>query len=420
MSNVSHQKKVQLELKSNQYESCVQQHEKLIRYTKSESELWSEKQRKQIRHKRKRLQINQKTNSSLFYLESSSSTSSMTESSNEQITNNNNNYYKHENNYDDETDEDKEVQKELHDRCKNRRKLLHQRHRRYTLDTIARNHLLMAKTWHSKSFIEDKHDKTDIPNNHRLGCSCALCLYSRDSQSKVCEQKCRKQLSSKPVWKVIKPAKVNTKNQSETQRTISTNVPTLVVMTNCDESLVKNNFVHPRHNNSTFNTVNRPIYNLLDYNSDSNLTHPDFSNRSELDSPLNPIRSPEYEFEPVISELENDELCRTIRNSIVEQSKSSYSMNQYGSSTISAGAGSTKVLVPRNYQINRTKQTRLSNPRIHSMQGLTRAKIKTVKITLVVITCYVLCSSPFICVQLWAQWWPGAQETSIWQGKFSL
>src|SRR5699024_8693660 len=87
------------------------------------------------------------------------------------------------------------------------------------------------------------------------------------------------------------------------------------------------------------------------------------------------------------------------------------------SSTISGGAGSANVLVPRNYQINRNRQTRLSNPRIHSMQGLTRAKIKTVKITLVVITCYVLCSSPFICVQLWANWWPGAQESSFWSGE---
>ncbi|KAH9426435.1 hypothetical protein DERP_011004, partial [Dermatophagoides pteronyssinus] len=59
---------------------------------------------------------------------------------------------------------------------------------------------------------------------------------------------------------------------------------------------------------------------------------------------------------------------------------------------------------------------RMSNPRIHSMHGLTRAKIKTVKITLVVITCYVLCSLPFICVQLWAEYWPNAQESPIYSG----
>lgn len=63
---------------------------------------------------------------------------------------------------------------------------------------------------------------------------------------------------------------------------------------------------------------------------------------------------------------------------------------------------------------------RLSNPRIHSMHGLTRAKIKTVKITLVVITCYVLCSSPFILSQLWVQWWPDAQNSSFYSGKCFL
>lgn len=70
------------------------------------------------------------------------------------------------------------------------------------------------------------------------------------------------------------------------------------------------------------------------------------------------------------------------------------------------------------YHTSTTNNKRLSNPRIHSMQGLTRAKIKTVKITLVVITCYVLCSSPFILSQLWTQWWPGAQESSFYKGKY--
>nr|XP_027194800.1 probable serine/threonine-protein kinase DDB_G0282963 [Dermatophagoides pteronyssinus] len=76
------------------------------------------------------------------------------------------------------------------------------------------------------------------------------------------------------------------------------------------------------------------------------------------------------------------------------------------------------VFVPRNYHINTGGQPnkRMSNPRIHSMHGLTRAKIKTVKITLVVITCYVLCSLPFICVQLWAEYWPNAQESPIYSG----
>ena len=116
---------------------------------------------------------------------------------------------------------------------------------------------------------------------------------------------------------------------------------------------------------------------------------------------FDPIYSPTYE---------------TPMGNVSNQPKSDYPTNRLTHST-STETGAN-VLIPRTYQINRNKQTRLSNPRIHSMQGLTRAKIKTVKITLVVITCYVLCSSPFLCVQLWAQFWPGAQETALWKGTF--
>ena len=42
------------------------------------------------------------------------------------------------------------------------------------------------------------------------------------------------------------------------------------------------------------------------------------------------------------------------------------------------------------------------NLRTHSIQGISRAKIKTVKLTIVVILGYIVCSAPFICVQMWA------------------
>ncbi len=41
-------------------------------------------------------------------------------------------------------------------------------------------------------------------------------------------------------------------------------------------------------------------------------------------------------------------------------------------------------------------------PRTHSIIGVSRAKIKTVKLTIVVIACYILCSAPFTCVQLYS------------------
>lgn len=49
-----------------------------------------------------------------------------------------------------------------------------------------------------------------------------------------------------------------------------------------------------------------------------------------------------------------------------------------------------------------------------------RAKIKSVKLTVTVILCYVFCSLPFICVQLWAYWYPGAQESDYWTGQYSV
>lgn len=57
------------------------------------------------------------------------------------------------------------------------------------------------------------------------------------------------------------------------------------------------------------------------------------------------------------------------------------------------------------------------HPRSHSIYRISKAKIKTVKVTVVVVICYIVCSSPFICVQVWAYWYPGAQQTSFWTGR---
>ena len=42
-------------------------------------------------------------------------------------------------------------------------------------------------------------------------------------------------------------------------------------------------------------------------------------------------------------------------------------------------------------------------PRAHA-RGLSRAKVKTVKLTLTVIICYLLCWGPFFVAQMWAAW----------------
>lgn len=59
---------------------------------------------------------------------------------------------------------------------------------------------------------------------------------------------------------------------------------------------------------------------------------------------------------------------------------------------------------------------RLVNPRAHSIRSISRAKIKTVKLTVTVIFCYVSCSAPFISVQLWHVWDPNAASSPFYNG----
>ncbi|XP_071454198.1 vasopressin V2 receptor-like [Hetaerina americana] len=55
-------------------------------------------------------------------------------------------------------------------------------------------------------------------------------------------------------------------------------------------------------------------------------------------------------------------------------------------------------------------------PRTHSVRTISRAKIRTLRLTVVAVACYVLCSCPFVLSQLWATWYPGAVESSFWRG----
>ena len=49
-------------------------------------------------------------------------------------------------------------------------------------------------------------------------------------------------------------------------------------------------------------------------------------------------------------------------------------------------------------------------PRAHSLEGISRAKIKSVKQTIVVITSYVIFSAPAVIVQLWRAWIQGQNQ----------
>lgn len=60
--------------------------------------------------------------------------------------------------------------------------------------------------------------------------------------------------------------------------------------------------------------------------------------------------------------------------------------------------------------------SRASTDNRKSSVGLSRAKIKTVKMTLTVVLCYFLCWSPFFIAQMWAAW----DESAPFYGKYTL
>jgi hypothetical protein len=68
---------------------------------------------------------------------------------------------------------------------------------------------------------------------------------------------------------------------------------------------------------------------------------------------------------------------------------------------------STAVRPPSNY----------NQPRSSSVKGISRAKIKTVKLTVTVICCYIFCSSPFIAAQLWVTFDPDAVHSPFYTGE---
>ena len=49
----------------------------------------------------------------------------------------------------------------------------------------------------------------------------------------------------------------------------------------------------------------------------------------------------------------------------------------------------------------RTTTELVNVPRTHSTKAISNAKIKTVKLTVVVVAGYLLCSAPFVCIQLY-------------------
>ena len=66
-----------------------------------------------------------------------------------------------------------------------------------------------------------------------------------------------------------------------------------------------------------------------------------------------------------------------------------------------------KRMLPSNK--NKTFESFAMRPRASSLEGISRAKIRSVKQTVVVIVSYVICLAPTVLVQLWKAWVDGSQ-----------
>lgn len=362
-----------------------------MRHAKSESELWFERQRKQIRRKRRRLQLLDSADAGHYCPSWSSSSSSSSSLSDNSVHSSKLLHLAQEDTG--KTLENEEDQKSSKRSDYNR---LSSKHRRNTLSTVTSNMLLrncaVAKEYNELFSRTPK----DNQNNVEGKCPCTRC-------SQVCHRPKLCSSSLRPVWKVLnKPSTASASIQlSESSETV-----------NCGQSMIDKAVASQARltsvNTSAKNTKEAStVIDAIEKSSAHSLPKllmhcnafsPTTKTNVDVNSSSPPLYSPVYE-----SLEETNNGTSTLPNhfkrgrgsdrlSETAGPKSNYPVNKLthsSSSTASTNAGSVNVLVPRNYQINRSRATRLSNPRIHSMQGLTRAKIKTVKITLVVITCYV-------------------------------
>ena len=74
-------------------------------------------------------------------------------------------------------------------------------------------------------------------------------------------------------------------------------------------------------------------------------------------------------------------------------------------------ARSTTASLPAvhaNYSLNDLRYSTTQNTELAAVSGLSKAKTKTVKLTLTVVVSYVICWGPFIIAQLWSAWDPNA------------
>lgn len=372
-------------------EECENRQWQLMPHAKSENELWFERQRKQIHRKRRRLHLLDSIDTGHYRASWSSTSSSLSSSDSSEDS--------------ESLKENKMTTEQIHrggeKKCHSRNgSHRHSRHRRNTLSTVTSSMWLPTNA-KSKSSAYVSY----MPQSNGISaCQCASNVPTVPTLRDTQRRSCKMSNSSRPVWKVVKQSgsKPNSKNHCGN----GSNGMSAVTKGNGHSNSGQPNGEDVGQSNKCATIGSHLLVNSSC--ADNSTERPqiksasssrlNFAQRGSLDLPIfKGDSSPVYDLEEKPFDLKS-----TARGSVShsEAAKCEYPVSNplthSTSSSISAGAAGANILVPRTYQINRSRQTRLSNPRIHSMQGLTRAKIKTVKITLIVITCYVcFCVPPY-------------------------
>ncbi|KAH9370398.1 hypothetical protein HPB48_020391 [Haemaphysalis longicornis] len=111
-------------------------------------------------------------------------------------------------------------------------------------------------------------------------------------------------------------------------------------------------------------------------------------------------------------------ICRAIwRNLYLKRRNSELETFKAGRAYRFTG-GAAATAPPSSTPMHNGKASTFSAPRSHSVRGMSRAKIKTIKITVVVIALYIVCSSPFICVQMWMYWSSEVDIGDAWTSEY--
>ena len=96
-------------------------------------------------------------------------------------------------------------------------------------------------------------------------------------------------------------------------------------------------------------------------------------------------------------------ICGKIRRNLKAKKRMLPAATCHHHQTVKLSSGSSGSLVEVSTTIPDFACSAI-RPRVHSLEGISRAKIRSVKQAVVVILGYIICSAPAIIVQLWKAW----------------